>query len=1242
MTGTNDAPVITEVEGTTVIAGAVDEIAEDDEGASEGDPLQAQGVITFSDVDLSDAPEAEITSSTVVAGNTTLANGYALTPAQSAALLGAFSIVNGTTEAGGKVGVTSFDNDGTSGTAGDGTVSWSYDISDADIDFLGAGDSVELQFEVSITDGNGGSTTETVTITVTGTNDAPVITEVEGTTVIAGAVDEIAEDDEGASEGDPLQAQGVITFSDVDLSDQPTVSVTPPVKADTLEASTGDVTTSLANGYELTDEQHDALVAAFSVETTEGWTDGVTTFDNDGTSETAGDGTVAWSYDLSDADIDFLGENDVVVLKFDVTISDGNGGSTTETVTITVTGTNDAPAITEVEGTTVIAGAVDEIAEDDEGASEGDPLQAQGVITFSDVDLSDAPEAEITSSTVVAGNTTLANGYALTPAQSAALLGAFSIVNGTTEAGGKVGVTSFDNDGTSGTAGDGTVSWSYDISDADIDFLGAGDSVELQFEVSITDGNGGSTTETVTITVTGTNDAPVVAAEDVTGAVIELEVTPVGNLTDTGTISFTDVDLTDSHSIDQENIVASDGALGTLTASVTTQTDTTTGAGGVITWNYSVAASAVEYLAQDETKVETFTITLNDGNGGLIERTISVTVTGTNDAPVISVEDPATQFEGDTGTPAGQTLDLATLVTASDVDNGEMPEIDPSSVQVVTAEGSDVTDAGLITINTDGTLSYDLADFDFLGASEAATFEISFNVVSGTDTVPQTITLTINGENDDPVAVADTGLTDENSPLIIDLLANDTDVDTSDTLTITAINGTAVVAGGTVELSPGGATVKLNADGTVTYDPNGEFDALVSGASATDSFTYTIEDISGASSTATVEVDILGDDQFDFVIGDFNGFSGNSIAKVLPQFDQANGAVELKISALPGENSSVNSNANSLGVSSDISNDRQINSDPSNPEGLTFKFESVSDDPVPVRSAMPASSFSLKVFSKTTGQSIGYVTLLVTVAGVVDPSGVDVTPQLTEDDFVVPTGVGVIDLGNNTFIVTGLSNNESFTIDTTEDTGFVFNQVNVENGAEELTADTTDAPLTTYGGDSFTLGLLGVDFPQYVGGSAAGEALTGTNLDDTIVGFDGDDVLMGLYGNDLLIGGDGNDTLIGGAGADVLRGGADSDTFVLDDTLFSGVDTIEDYLAAGLEQDQVDLTALVDVAGGSLSNFVQYNSGTGILEVDTDGLEGSAVFTEVAVIYADASLGTHPGTINILYDDGGSEQTATI
>ena len=145
------------------------------------------------------------------------------------------------------------------------------------------------------------------------------------------------------------------------------------------------------------------------------------------------------------------------------------------------------------------------------------------------------------------------------------------------------------------------------------------------------------------------------------GAVTE-QGTPVGNLTDSGSISFTDVDLTDVH------LVSATGTpigttLGTLTA--VKDTDTTgSGGGGQLTWTYTVADAAVEYLAAGQTKVESFTITLDDQHGGLITRQIDVTITGTNDAPVITAG-------AQTGTVNEDTHVTATgQVSSSDVDHG--------------------------------------------------------------------------------------------------------------------------------------------------------------------------------------------------------------------------------------------------------------------------------------------------------------------------------------------------------------------------------------------------------------------------------------------------------------------------------------------------------------------------------------------------------------------------------------------
>lgn len=82
------------------------------------------------------------------------------------------------------------------------------------------------------------------------------------------------------------------------------------------------------------------------------------------------------------------------------------------------------------------------------------------------------------------------------------------------------------------------------------------------------------------------------------------------------------------------------------------------------------------------------------------------------------------------------------------------------------------------------------------------------------------------------------------------LLFNDLDPDPWDLLLVTALNtsGTA------------GAVTRWGPRGAVTYDPNGQFDYLGPGQSATDSFTYTVSDACGSVATATVTIIIHGVD----------------------------------------------------------------------------------------------------------------------------------------------------------------------------------------------------------------------------------------------------------------------------------------------------------------------------------------------------------------------------------------------
>jgi len=118
---------------------------------------------------------------------------------------------------------------------------------------------------------------------------------------------------------------------------------------------------------------------------------------------------------------------------------------------------------------------------------------------------------------------------------------------------------------------------------------------------------------------------------------------------------------------------------------------------------------------------------------------------------------------------------------------------------------------------------------------------ITLNVSDGTDSTNTVFLLTVTPVNDPPSAADDNASTEENATLQLSsatLLANDVDVDQGDTLVLTGVSSPSVESG----------TVNL-ANAVVTYVPPVNFNG-------TDSFNYTIQDNSGATSTAKVTVTV--------------------------------------------------------------------------------------------------------------------------------------------------------------------------------------------------------------------------------------------------------------------------------------------------------------------------------------------------------------------------------------------------
>src|SRR5262249_17566165 len=180
-------------------------------------------------------------------------------------------------------------------------------------------------------------------------------------------------------------------------------------------------------------------------------------------------------------------------------------------------------------------------------------------------------------------------------------------------------------------SGSGSIAFTFGAGDA-LNFLAAGQTLTIKYNVTVTDGSGVSSTQPVTITVIGTNDAPVAVA-DVAAVKEDTPPNPVsGNLL----ANDTDVDLLDTHTVSTVAHRTDNGTdNGTTIAVVGTDgTLVVIKAKGVYTYTLANGQANVPALARSQQVTDVFNFTVSDGRGGTTTQPLTVTVTGTNAAPV--------------------------------------------------------------------------------------------------------------------------------------------------------------------------------------------------------------------------------------------------------------------------------------------------------------------------------------------------------------------------------------------------------------------------------------------------------------------------------------------------------------------------------------------------------------------------------------------------------------------------------
>ena len=383
------------------------------------------------------------------------------------------------------------------------------------------------------------------------------------------------------------------------------------------------------------------------------------------------------------SDFDYLDEGDTTTVSIGYTVSDGRGSTTSSTVTITIIGENDpisdgnesytdlqVLAVTENEsissGLNVLNNVSDKDADDTKHVSVNDTkisgtktysgskggtftLTADGAMTFDPGSAFDKLGKGATTTTgftyeVTDGDTTDTSTVTVkvTGVNDAPEAGdidlpftedikkttSFSVPDNVSDADEEDTLTvSFaDKTGTYGTfsqTANGDIQYAF-ANNAEAQSLKADETKTETATYTVSDGNGGTDTATLKVTITGVNDAPVAKADFTGSATEDAE---AKTITFNAVTSATDVDAGTS-----------------LTLSSTLKNETSDYGDFVV----STDGKKVEYKFADDDEAdkleagekakETVTYTIKDGKGGSDSATITVTITGVNDAPTVETK----------------------------------------------------------------------------------------------------------------------------------------------------------------------------------------------------------------------------------------------------------------------------------------------------------------------------------------------------------------------------------------------------------------------------------------------------------------------------------------------------------------------------------------------------------------------------------------------------------------------------
>ncbi|MDQ7070772.1 MAG: Hint domain-containing protein [Rhodobacterales bacterium] len=605
------------------------------------------------------------------------------------------------------------------------------------------------------------------------------------------------------------------------------------------------------------------------------------------------------------------------------------------------------------------------------------------------------------------------------------------------------------------------------------------------------------------------------------------------------------------------------------------------------------------------------------------------------------------------------TTDEDTPVVIDVLTNDTDPNGDPLSIS-----GTPTALHGTVTVNPDGTLEY-TPDPDYYGDDV-----ITYDVTDGNGgTSSGSVAVTVNPVNDDPVANDDTAATAFDTPVVIDVLANDTDVD-GDTL---AVLGTPTSPDGTVAVLP---------DGTIEFTPTPGFtgDATIS---------YDVGDGNGGTDTGSVTVAVGTPAGRDGIV---SGTAGDDLIDVAYAGDPDGDMIDNNDALLPGEapnddivqagdgNDTILSGEGSddvYGGAGDDLIDTGNGVPPAN-DHATFQGVPVDADPDDDRDYVEGGAGNDTI---STGDDADTIMGGEGADSILSGMDDDVVHGDAGDDYIdAGMGADYVDGGDgNDTIIAGFDAFSDYVGDdpilpttglNNPDGTPELSDPNVNDGMDTVYGGAGDDVIVTgddadmiYGGDDNDTIDAGID-DDYVEGGTGDDSIIGGHGSDTIYGNDGDDfinagdstllhgqapdstdpvpengrdLVFGGAGNDTILGQDDDDTIDGGDGNDVIDGGLDDDILrgrMGDDTVTGGHgnDTItggfgDDMLIGGDDSDAfADILDATDpepdngrdfldgrqgddtIFGGDDDDTLMGGTGNDLLDggIDEDSIEGGA------------------------------------